>query len=206
LREYRRLETLGDEVKLRGWLFDRNAAKDAIRLVWHEMTGERLFPSDIEVEPMGGDRFAAHRRGAPGQSFPPAAVARAGAATVAISAAGANALGLALAVVGRPKSDGEAVSPLDAEAERLIAAFHGDPAEASLRLRCARRAAAQTAGLLEPDDPEAVRVRGIVEGASTVLVAVLERGDAEGPEPWRVETARDGHLIVAWTKGEREVS
>jgi malonyl CoA-acyl carrier protein transacylase len=206
LREYRRLETLGDEVKLRGWLFDRNAAKDAIRLVWHEMTGERLFPSDIEVEPMGGDRFAAHRRGASGQSFPPAAVARAGAATVAVSAAGANGLGLALAVVGRPMSDGEEISPRDAEAERLIAAFRGDPAEASLRLRCARRAAAQAAGLLEPDDQEAVRVRGIMEGTDTVLVDVLGRGDAVGPEPWRVETARDGNLIVAWIKGEREVS
>ena len=57
LREYRRLETLGDEVKVRGWLFDRNAAKDAIRLVWNEMTGQRLFPSDIEVETMADGRF-----------------------------------------------------------------------------------------------------------------------------------------------------
>ena len=204
LREYRRLEVRGDDVK--GWLFDRNAAKDAIRLVWNEMTGERLFPSDIEVEPMAGGRFTAHRRGASGQSFPPAAVDRAGAATVAVSAAGANVLGLALAVVGPPKSDAEGISPLDAEEERLLAAFRGDPAEASLRLRCARRAVARAAGLLGPDDLEAVRVRGIVEGTGTVLVAVLGRGDAGGPEPWRVETARDGNLIVAWTKGEREAS
>ena len=49
-------------------------------------------------------------------------------------------------------------------------------------------------------------IRGIVEGTGTVLVAVLGRGDAGGPEPWRVETARDGNLIVAWTKGEREAS
>ena len=170
------------------------------------MTGERLFPSDIEVEPMAGGRFTAHRRGASGQSFPPAAVDRAGAATVAVSAAGANVLGLALAVVGPPKSDGEGISPPDAEEERLLAAFRGDPAEASLRLRCARRAVARAAGLLGPDDLEAVRVRGIVAGTGTVLVAVLGRGDAGGPEPWRVETARDGNLIVAWTKGEREAS
>ena len=206
LREYRRLETLGDEVKLRGWLFDRNAAKDAIRLVWNEMTGQRLFPSDIEVETMADGRFKAHRRGAPGQSFPPAAVDRAGAATVAVSAAGANVLGLALAVVGPPKSDGGGISPPDAEEQRILAAFRGDPAEASLRLRCARRAVARAAGLPEPDDLEAVRVRGIVAGTGTVLVAVLGRGDAGGPEPWRVETARDGNLIVAWTKGEREAS
>jgi hypothetical protein len=206
LREYRRLETRGDEVKFRGWLFDRNAAKDAIRLVWNEMTGQRLFPSDIEVETMADGRFEAHRRGASGQSFPPAAVDRAGAATVAVSAAGANVLGLALAVVGPPKSDGGGISSLDAEEQRLLAAFRGDPAEASLRLRCARRAVARAAGLSETGDLEAVRVRGIVAGTGTVLVAVLARGDAGGPEPWRVETARDGNLIVAWTKGEREAS
>jgi malonyl CoA-acyl carrier protein transacylase len=206
LREYRRLETQGDEVKVRGWLFDRNAAKDAIRLVWNEITGERLFPSDIEVETMADGRFTARRRGTSGQSFPPAAVDRAGAATVAVSAAGANVLGLALAVVGAPKSDGDGISPLNAEEERLLAAFRGDPAEAFLRLQCARRAVAQAAGLPGPDDLEAVRVRGIVGGTGTVLVAHLGRGDAGGPEPWRVETARDGNLIVAWTKGQREAS
>jgi malonyl CoA-acyl carrier protein transacylase len=206
LREYRRLETLGDEAKLRGWLFDRNAAKDAIRLVWHEITGERLFPSDIEVETMADGRFTAHRRGDSGQVFPPAAVDRAGAATVAVSVAGASVLGIALAVVGPQNTDGKAISPLSAEEERLLAAFRGDPAEASLRLQCARRAVAQAAGLAEPDDLDAIRVRGILGGTGTVLVAVPGRGDAGGPEHWCVETARDGNLIVAWTEGHSEVS
>ncbi len=206
LREYRRLETLGDEVQLRSWLFDFNAAKDAIRLVWHDMTGERLFPSDIEVETTADGRFTAHRRGTSGQPFPPAAVDRAGAATVAVSAAGADVLGLALAVQGPPKPDAGAVSPLDAGEERLLAGFQGDRAEASLRLQCARRAVARAAGLLGEDDLEAVRVRGIVGGTGTVLVAVLGRDSAAGPDPWRVETARDGNLIVAWTLGDREGS
>ena len=206
LREYRRLETIGDEVMLRGWLFDRNAAKDAVRLVWNEMTGQRLFPSDIEVETMADGRFTAHRRGDSSQSFSPAAVDRAGAATVAVSVAGATVLGLALAVVGPPKSDGEGISAPDAEEQRILAAFRGDPTEASLRLRCARRAVARAAGLVEPDGLEAVRVRGIVAGTGTVLVAVIGHGDTGEPEPWRVETARDGNLIVAWTKGEREAT
>jgi malonyl CoA-acyl carrier protein transacylase len=206
LREYRRLETLGDEVKLRTWLFDRNAAKDAIRLVWNEMTGERLFPSDIEVETTADGRFTAHRRGDSGQSFPPAAVDRAGAATVAVSANGANVLGLALADVGPAKSDGAALSILDAEQERVLTSFPGDPAEARLRVQCARRAVARAAGLSEQDDLDAVRVRGMVGGAGTVLVTVMGRGDAGGPEPWRVETAQDGNLVVAWTTGERGAS
>ena len=203
LREYRRLEALGDEVKVRGWLFDRNAAKDAVRLVWNDMTGERLFPSDIEVETTADGRFTAHRRGSADQPFPPAAVDRAGAATVAVSVSGANVLGLALAVVGPSKSDGGRISPQDAEEERILAAFRGDPAEAALRLSCARRAVARAVGLMGPDDLESVRVRGIVRGTGIVLVAILGHSDAGGPEPWRVETARDGNLIVAWTKGER---
>jgi len=97
-------------------------------------------------------------------------------------------------------------SPLDAEEEHLLAAFRGDSAEASLRLHCARRAVARAAGLPEPAALEAVRVRGIVGGTGTVLVAILGRDDAAGPEPWRVETARDGNLIVAWTLGDREAS
>jgi malonyl CoA-acyl carrier protein transacylase len=206
LREYRSLETLGDEVKVRAWLFERNAAKDAIRLVWYEMTGQRLFPSDIEVETMADGRCKAHRRGASGESFPLASVDRAGAATVAVSAAGANVLGLALAVMRPPKSDGGEMSPLDADEQRILAAFRGDPAEASLRLRCARRAVARAADLPEPDALEAVRVRGIVAGSGTVLVAVVGCGDAGGPGPWRVETAREGNLIVAWTKGEEGAS
>ncbi len=206
LREYRRLETLGDEATTRGWLFDRNAAKDAIRLVWHEMTGQRLFPSDIEVVAAGEGRFTAHRRGESEVSFPPAAVDRAGAATVAVSVAGASVLGLALAVVGGAKPDAGDTTPPDAEEQRLLAAFRGDPVEASLRLTCARRAVAQAAGLAVPDSLAAVRVRGIVAGTGTVLVAIVGRGDASGPEPWRVETARDGNLIVAWTRGERGAS
>ncbi len=206
LREYRRLETLGDEVKVRGWLFDRNAAKDAIRLVWNEMTGQRLFPSDIEVETTAGGRFTAYKRGESGHSFPPAAVDRAGAATVAVSAAGADVIGLALAVVGPLQPDKGGISPPDAEEQRILAAFRGDPAEAALRLLCARRAVARAAGLPESDALKAVRVRGIVAGSGTVLVAVVGREDSGGTEPWRVMTARDGNLIVAWTKGERGAS
>ena len=189
LREYRRLESLGDEVKLRGWLFDRNAAKDAIRLNWHEMTGQRLFPSDIEVETTGDGRFNAHRRGVPDQTFPAAAVDRAGAATLAVSVAGADVLGLALAALGKPKPGGEAsISPPDAEEQRILAAFRGDPAEASLRLLCARRAVVQALGLSGQDGLDAVRVRGIVAGTGIVLVAVVGRGDAGGPKPcaWRL--------------------
>ena len=67
----------------------------------------------------------------------------------------------------------------------------------------AQRAVARAAGLPEPHALESVRVRGIVAGSGTVLVAVVGHGDAGGPEPWRVMTARDGNLILAWTEGER---
>ena len=45
-------------------------------------------PTSRPVETMADGRFQAHKRGNSGQMFPPAAVDRAGAATVAVSAAG----------------------------------------------------------------------------------------------------------------------
>jgi malonyl CoA-acyl carrier protein transacylase len=54
----------GAEQQLTDWLFGRIAAKDAIRALWLERHGERLYPADIELE--GGDdgRAAARYRGA----------------------------------------------------------------------------------------------------------------------------------------------
>ena len=185
LREYRRLEGLGDDVK--GWLFDRNAAKDAIRLVWNEMTGQRLFPSDIEVEPMADGRFTAHRRGASGESFPPAAIDRAARRRSPSRRPERKSSASRWRSWVHRSRTAKRSRRRTPRSVRLLAAFRGDPAEASLRLQCARRAVARAAGLPEPDDLEAVRVRGIVEGTGTVLVAVVGVAMPEGRSPgaWR---------------------
>jgi hypothetical protein len=113
MQAFRRLPRGSAEAK--AWLFDRIAVKDAVRTLWRELNGERLFPADIEVHGQSGGLFRARRRS--GEELPPAAVARAGGVTVALSAL-SPALGLAVALAGRP-ADGD---------------------EAALRLDCARRA------------------------------------------------------------------
>ncbi len=40
----------GADQQLTDWLFGRIAAKDAIRALWFERHGQRLFPADIELE------------------------------------------------------------------------------------------------------------------------------------------------------------
>jgi hypothetical protein len=45
------------------WLFGRIAAKDAIRSLWFERHGQRLFPADIELDEIGDGRCVARYRG-----------------------------------------------------------------------------------------------------------------------------------------------
>jgi malonyl CoA-acyl carrier protein transacylase len=84
-QEFRRRTREKDAVHR--WLFARIAAKDAIRLLWHDRTGERLFPADIECREADG-LYHAHRRGRPDERFDDAVVSEAGSAFVALAAAG----------------------------------------------------------------------------------------------------------------------
>jgi len=93
---FRRLPPRASETK--GGLFDRIAAKDAIRVVWRELHEERLFPADIETVPEAAGLYRARRRGTPDQWFPSAAVVHAEAVTVAVSAADPSLLGFVLSL------------------------------------------------------------------------------------------------------------
>jgi hypothetical protein len=191
---FRRLPSRGPDYKT--WLFDRIAAKDAIRVVWRHLHEERLFPADIDTLPEPGGQYQARRRGTAEEWFPCAAVDRAGAITVGVSAADAALLGIALSLVsaeGQPDS-----SSFDHEEQRLLAAWGGDAAEAAIRFQCARRALAR-ALRLSPEETGTVRVRDI-DAAGVVTVAV--NGGAECRERWLARTARDGDFILAWTLGE----
>jgi hypothetical protein len=209
MRDFRRL--LRDGRGAPDWLFDRIAAKDAVREVWRESTGERLFPSDIETTPGPGGLYRARKRssGEGGQALPPAAVDRSAGVTVAVSAAGEAPVAIALAPLGQAEdTDGQLFDP---EEERLLEAWGPDQDEASLRLRCARRAVARAAlqqtrrqGDKETRRPEhQPRVLSVSPclGAS-VSRCLLESGPG-GEEHWRAYTCRDGAVIVAWTLGER---
>src|SRR5207244_637219 len=62
LQQFRRLPR-GDAATT-DWLFDRIAAKDAVRMAWRELSGERLFPADIETIARSAGHYRASRRGA----------------------------------------------------------------------------------------------------------------------------------------------
>jgi malonyl CoA-acyl carrier protein transacylase len=196
MRAFRRQLRGGPEARRR--LFDRIAAKDAVRLVWHALTGERLFPADIEAEEEAGGRYRARRRGAAGEFLPPAAVDRAGGFTAAVAAAGA-AVGLALAVVGQPGEADEL--PLDPEEERLVAAWGADRTEVETRFRCARRAVARAT---QSDDGRTVpaRIRAADPRGGIITVAALPPDGDGCEEAWQVSTGRDGDVIIAWTARE----
>lgn len=57
-----RLLELPDQ-QLTDWLFGRIAAKDAVRALWFERHGQRLFPADIELTAAEDGRAAARYRG-----------------------------------------------------------------------------------------------------------------------------------------------
>jgi hypothetical protein len=59
-----RLLKLPDQ-QLTFWLFGRIAAKDAIRALWFERHGQRLFPVDIELSVGEDGRATARFRGGP---------------------------------------------------------------------------------------------------------------------------------------------
>jgi hypothetical protein len=181
-----------------GWLFDRIAAKDAVRAVWSELHQERLFPADIELVAGPAGLFRAQRRGAPAQSLPLAAVIRTGAITVAVSAGDAFALGIAVSIAGQEEHN---EAPFDFEEDRLLAMWGKDPVDAAAFFRCAKRA---VAGALKSTSHEGreVRVRGINAAAGLVRITVLPHagnGAAECPEQWLTHVARDGDAILAWT-------
>ncbi|MFM7151624.1 MAG: polyketide synthase dehydratase domain-containing protein, partial [Gemmataceae bacterium] len=101
LREFSRLTRAGGPVH--PWLFDRIAAKDAMRLLFFEKTGERLFPADMECQEIAEGRLVAHRREHPDQPLGSAVLARAGQVTVAMTA-DCPIAGLALEILDEAES------------------------------------------------------------------------------------------------------
>ncbi len=70
-----RLLKSADE-QLNDWLFGRIAAKDAIRSLWMERHGQRLFPADIELDTQdGGSATASYRGESLVEGLPPVAFA-----------------------------------------------------------------------------------------------------------------------------------
>jgi hypothetical protein len=188
LHEYRRQSR--DEKKAAAWLTDRIAAKDAVRTLWRERQGERLFPADIQMSTIAAGLYQARRRASTGQEFPPVAAASAGGMTAALASCDA-APGLALAQVG----DAEDGAALGSEELSLLEGCGLDREDVAARFRCARQAVAVALALEQQDTR--LRVRAVDAATGTVSVAFEQ-------QTYLAHTARDGAIVVALALGGRE--
>jgi malonyl CoA-acyl carrier protein transacylase len=165
----------GTDGQINEWLFGRIAGKDAVRTLWWEHHGERLFPADIDVDLDSAGRFLARRRGSTGASpFPRVAFVYTDGLAAGLAAFTPE-LGLAL----------ERIKPADENA------LSRD--EEAILSDCARKAAASALA----QEPERLTVRAVDAASGKILVAA----DSDVLVVW---TARDGDWIVAATFGERE--
>jgi phosphopantetheinyl transferase (holo-ACP synthase) len=206
------------------WLFGRFAAKDAMRMLMRQMTGERPFMADIEIESDQRGRPIASPRGTlRPDDYPNVSIAHT-AGLVAAIAADAPHVGI----------DVERVVPRDAgflkiafsEDERRMLDMHGDDLdEAIARFWCAKEAVGKALGcglggapqnlavVYEQPPPGKVDERVGPERAADdppsgrVDVRLGPELAAELPD-WAdadliVTTRRDGPYVVATTLCER---
>jgi len=196
----------GDEQRESQWLFDRLAAKDAVRLLWHARHGQRLFPADIIIEMKEDGTPLAHRRGASGpEPFPIVSIARNGDVVAALAAFGPYA-GIALEHLQGGASGLEESGFLKDE-RKLLDRFGPDRDEWMMRLWCAKLAMgkalncdkADKAGSIEvcDADPETGRVKVKLGSSLGEFFPELRSGTLIA------HTARDGDLVVATSFCER---
>jgi malonyl CoA-acyl carrier protein transacylase len=190
LQEFRRQSQ--DEKKAAVWLTERIAAKDAVRTLWRERQGERLFPADIQTASVAAGLYIARRRATTGDGFPPVAVASAGGSTAALAAGGASP-GLALAQLG----DTENGAALEPEEAALVDGCGPDREDAAARFRCARQAVA-VALALRSEQAARLRVRAVDATTGAVSVAFDQ-------QTYVAHTARDGAIVVALALIGRDV-
>lgn len=190
IQEFRRESR--DEKKAAAWLTDRIAAKDAVRTLWREQQGERLFPADIQTSAVAACLYQACRRATTGQAFPPVATASVGGITAALTAGDASP-GLALAQLGGTEDE----AALEPEEATLLDGCGLDREDAAARFRCARQAVAVALAL---GSAQAARLRVRAIDAATGAVSVIF-----DEQTYVAHTARDGAIIVALALGERDV-
>ena len=186
LPAFRRLSA--SEREINEWLFGRMAAKDAVRTLWWERHGERLFPADIEIDLVPPCGMTPRRRGTPGPAgFPAVAVVHCGGLAFGV-AAFVRRVGLAVERLG--SADAEFRHFPEMAGDRPFLERFPDPAEGAARLRCARRAAAQALGGPVTEDAAGLTLR---HADPATGLAEIAGGECVVP----VTTARDGDWVVA---------
>jgi malonyl CoA-acyl carrier protein transacylase/phosphopantetheinyl transferase len=195
LQQFRRLK--GPESKLSEWLFGRIAAKDAVRRLWWQRHGERLFPADIEIETDAHGRPVARRRGATaGETLPAVSLAHTDGLAIGLAAFGPH-VGVDVERV-KPRGDGFEEIAFDDAERRLLGGFGPARDEGNARFWCAKEAVAKALGRGLIEGPRSLSVR-TVDVATGRTGVVLGPALAEAFPQWR------DALLTAWTLREKDV-
>jgi phosphopantetheinyl transferase (holo-ACP synthase) len=200
LREFRSLA--GPDEQRARWIFERMAAKDAFRAVWHKTHGERLFPADIEIEDgTHGQPIARLRDTERTEPVPNVAVSYTENVAAALAAYTPH-LGIAIEQVEPDQAESEDV-PLDSDERRLLESSDLEAREAISRFRCAKVAAAVAFGSALPEGPRSLEVCRADPRTRTIYVTLCPRAATEVAHfrdgPILVHTTRDRGLVVATT-------
>jgi phosphopantetheinyl transferase len=194
------------ELRKNDWLFGRIAAKDAVRHLWRQRHGVRLFPADIEIETDAHGRPIARRRGpASAEELPAISITHSGGVMAALAAFG-RPVGIDLERI-EPRAPGFEEMAFDESERGLLDQFGDRRDEGITRLWCAKEAVAKALGRGLSEGPPSVAVRGVDVKTGTVQVA-LGPALVEAYPQWRMDllrakTVRDGAWIVATSFCER---
>jgi malonyl CoA-acyl carrier protein transacylase len=197
--EWRQFSKLGSAQSSAEWLFDRLAAKDAVRMAWHSRHGERLFPADILIDADADGRTVTRPRDAGAQPFPSVCVAHAEDVFVGVSAFTPQ-LGIALTCL-RPKDAVSEAVAFDEEELALLDAMGRRRDEWAARFRSAKQAVGGALGCGPDEDSKSVAVRDLDDETGMVKVVIRAKLAEKFPQlqfaRLIAHTARDGKLAVA---------
>ncbi|HEU4402784.1 MAG TPA: 4'-phosphopantetheinyl transferase superfamily protein, partial [Candidatus Polarisedimenticolia bacterium] len=194
----------GSEARRGEWLVGRLAAKDAVRLFLKARHGLAVYPADVVIQSEGPGRPVAAGPWVEtiGQA-PALSLSHSNGLAVAIAGQGRARGGVGIDVerLRRTAPGFEDLAFTAGERDLLHALAQGDRDEWTLRLWCAKEAAAKALGSGLRGDPRRFEARAIDAGRGTVHldVAGVTAGDLPGlaGSTLTAWTGRDGDVIVA---------
>jgi len=190
------------ESRLDDWLFGRIAAKDAIRAVWKNQCGEKLFLADIEIDTDAhGKPVARLRDQTRREMLPTISIAHTDGVAVALSSFQPH-VGIDIEKIKPREKSFEAVA-FDAVEQKLLDQFGQNRHEGITRFWCAKEAVAKALGRGLVDGPQSLYVRQVDLATGRVLIALGAKLSLEFPtfsqQLLACNTRSENEYVVATT-------